>query len=337
MKLLSKEEETSESEENESDDESSEDSESKIDSSISHSHENKKESDEKETNQDSSSKILKKKTKKVDINESSKDANSMIGNSTKRLINKNNLSNNYYKVNLSNVHLMVYDFYKDMVVEGNKNDIVSKVEFVMSKDKNQVPTYMEKDGGFSFMSLFHQKLKNKKNDKENSNQASDINDSFKNNKNDQSKKIINEEKLFEKKISDALKKQKDEPPIKKLKIFATCFYVVMAVSGIISIYLDTIYLNKINTNIDVVKKTISIKYCSYISFYYLRELTLINFDMGGVITGGDYTEYMANSKEEILDYIREELMSLFIENQSSLKIIYSTSVVLSNNKDVFRF
>ena len=335
LKLLSKEEETSESEENESDDESSEDSESKIDSSISHSHENKKESDEKETNQDSSSKILKKKTKKVDINESSKDANSMIGNSTKRLINKNNLSNNYYKVNLSNVHLMVYDFYKDMIVEGNKNDIVSKVEFVMSKDKNQVPTYMEKDGGFSFMSLFHQKLKNKKNDKENSNQTSDINDSFKNNKNDQSKKIINEEKLFEKKISDALKKQKDEPPIKKLKIFATCFYVVMAVSGIISIYLDTIYLNKINTNIDVVKKTISIKYCSYISFYYLRELTLINFDMGGVITGGDYTEYMANSKEEILDYIREELMSLFIENQSSLKIIYSTSVVLSNTSATF--
>ena len=337
MKLLSKEEETSEYEENESDDESSEDSESGIDSSVSHSlQENKKESGEKETNQDSSSKILKRRTKKFDHNESLKDGNSNIGGSTKKLINKSNLSNNYFKVNLSNVHLMVYDFYKDMIVEGNKNDIVSKVEFVMSNAKNQVPTYLEKDGGFSFMSLLHQKLKSKKSEKDNSkNQTSDINDSFKNNNNDQSKKIINEEKLFEKKISDALKKQKDEPPIKRLKIFASFFYIIMAVYGILSIYLDTIFLDKINKNVDIVKKTISVKYCSYISFYYFRELTLINFDTGYAITGGNYTEYMANSKEEIIDYIKEELMSLFIENQSSLKNIYSTSVVLSNTSATF--
>jgi hypothetical protein len=44
---------------------------------------------------------------------------------------------------------------------------------------------------------------------------------------------------------------------------------------------------------------------------------------------------MANSKEEILDYIREELMNLFIENQSSLKIIYSTSVELSSTSAKF--
>jgi hypothetical protein len=230
---------------------------------------------------------------------------------------------------------MIYDFYKDMIVEGNKNDIVSKVEFVMSNAKNQVPTYLEKDGGFSFMSFIHPKLKSKKSEKDNSkNQASDINNSFKNN-NDQSKKIINEEKLFEKKISDALKKQKDEPPIKRLKIFATCFYIIMAIYGVISIYLDSIFLTKINQNVDIVKKTISVKYCSYIGVYYLRELTLINFNMSYVVTGGDYTEFMANSKEEILDYIREEIMYLFIENQSSLKNIYSTSVELSNTSATF--
>ena len=329
LKLLSKEEETEESEENESDDESSEDSESKLESSISHSHENKKESDEKETQQDSSSKILKKKTKKVEINESSKDGNSIFGNSTKKLINKSSLSNNYFKVNLSNVHLMVYDFYKDMIVEGNKNDIVSKVDHVMSSAKNQVPTYFDKDGGLSFMSLFHPKLKNKKSDKDSSNQVSDINNSFKTN-NDQNKKIINEEKLFEKKISNALKKQKDEPPIKKLKIFASFFYIIMVAYGILSIFVDKLYLDKINKNIDIVKKTISVKYCSYISVYYLRELSLINFDIKDVIEGAEYSEYMANSKDEISSYIEEELMNLFIENQSSLKNIYSTSVVLSN-------
>jgi hypothetical protein len=109
----------------------------------------------------------------------------------------------------------------------------------------------------------------------------------------------------------------------------------MTVYGVISIYLDTTFLNKINNNIDIVKKTISVKYCSYISVYYLRELTLINFDISNAITGGNYTEYMANSKEEILDYIREELMNLFIENQSSLKIIYSTSVELSSTSAKF--
>ena len=86
---------------------------------------------------------------------------------------------------------------------------------------------------------------------------------------------------------------------------------------------------------DIVKKTISVKYCSYISFYYFRELTLINFDTGCAITGGEYNEFMANSKDEIRDYIKEELMSLFIENQSSLKNIYSTSVELSNTSATF--
>ena len=32
------------------------------------------------------------------------------------------MASNYYKVNLSNMHFMIFDFNKDMVVEGNKNE-----------------------------------------------------------------------------------------------------------------------------------------------------------------------------------------------------------------------
>ena len=38
------------------------------------------------------------------------------------------MTSNYYKVNLSNIHFMIFDFNKDMIVEGDKNEIIFKID-----------------------------------------------------------------------------------------------------------------------------------------------------------------------------------------------------------------
>ena len=98
--------------------------------------------------------------------------------------------------------------------------------------------------------------------------------------------------------------------------------------------MDTSYMNLINQTLDITKKLISVKYCCYISVYYLRELTLINFNAEN-IQGGIYEKFMAGSQEEIINFITKEIMDLFIENQSSMKVIYSNSLTLSNNSEKY--
>ena len=350
LKLISKDDESSsdESEDNESDDFSDNNSNFNIYSSISNSDENKKEDiikneikkeEDEENKEKEPANIGKKKTKKnfqdnpvenISLN------SSMHENSSKKLINKNNLSNEIYRVNLSNIQLLIYDFYKDMIVDGPKNDIVSKVETIINNIRNQGPLDFEKDERFSLLSLFHPKNKSKKPVKDNKddkdNKSNEVSD-FKNDL-EKNKKIINEEKLYEKKISEALKKQRDEPPIKKLKIFVFAFYCIILIYILLTIYMDTSYMNLINQTLDITKKLISVKYCCYISVYYLRELTLINFNAEN-IQGGIYEKFMAGSQEEIINFITKEIMDLFIENQSSMKVIYSNSLTLSNNSEKY--
>ena len=58
-----------------------------------------------------------------------------ISKQMKKIQGKNNI-NNFYKVNLSQIHFMIYDFNKDMIVEGNKNEINIKVENIINNSKN---------------------------------------------------------------------------------------------------------------------------------------------------------------------------------------------------------
>ena len=45
--------------------------------------------------------------------------------------------NSYYKVNLNNMHFMIFDFNKDMIIEGNKKEIILKMENIIHSFKNK--------------------------------------------------------------------------------------------------------------------------------------------------------------------------------------------------------
>ena len=332
IELFSKDSEKSnKSEEYESDDYSDSNSNMSINSSFTNSlsnslYENIKNKSSRQNINKTPSNIHSKKTKKdiQNMNENSNDIyiNNAASNSTKRLLNKNNVLNNFYKVKLNNIHYMVYDFNKDMIVEGNKNEIASKIETIMTNTKKMESNDLEKDERFSFIKSF--KNKNKKNTKETNN--------IKNieNKNISQANNINEEKIFKKKIHEALNKHKDEPPIIKLKIFNILSYFLLIICGIIILSINSSYFSRINKSLVLFKSIFFIRYCSQISLYYLREMTLLNFVVGDS-KDRQYYNIPAQDKEEYKKLIREHIMELFIENQSFMKKIYSSS--LSYSKD----
>ena len=254
LQLISQDSENSnESEEDESDDNSDSNSEDSSNDNSLYENTRKQNSMSNTTDQKSinktPSKIHKKNTKNdfQNKNENNNDT-SMNKGVNKKLQNKNNIINSYYKVKLNNIHYMIYDFYKNMIVEGNKNEIVSKVEAIMTNTKNMELINFEKDERFSFIKSFRNK--NKKNTKE----IKDIKniENVRNNKTNN----INEEKLFKKKIHEALNKHKDEVPIIKLKIFIFILYFISILLAILILLNSFSNITKSNKYLNLMKSII---------------------------------------------------------------------------------
>ena len=94
------------------------------------------------------------------------------------------------------------------------------------------------------------------------------------------------------------------------------------------------YLGFISDELNLIKSISYLKYYSQFSTYYLRELTLVNFEFEG-IKGGRYTQYIGKDKEDYRVLIKNKLMELFIENQKAIQSIYSSTLSLSENNTRF--
>ena len=141
---------------------------------------------------------------------------------------------------------------------------------------------------------------------------------------------LDEEKLTEKKIYESLNKHKNEPSIIKLKIISYFAIFLIIINGIITIYLDSYYLNNIKINLNKLKYSMFLSYYSHISVYYVRELILLNYNITE-IEGGEYIKFPALKKSEYKNLIREKLSELFIDNQYAMRYFYSASLPLKSN------
>ena len=324
LKLLSKVTESSynESEEGESDEYSS-DSKTNIESS------NIISIEEKDRNNDIKLIPSKMSNKNLTKYASNLSDNNILPNNiinAKKNQRKNSMINNHYKINLNNIHFYIYDFFKEQPIEGNKKLISSKIDNILaSLSKNMDPINFEKDEHFSYFNLINSKSKKtvkiKKTEENSSVKTSTsplINDK------------INEEKLIRRKLYEALNQNKDERPIRRLKINTIIYYFELIIFGILIIYFDLNYLSKIKDILSGYKYSTLVKYYSQFSVYYLREMTLLNFLYTG-LRGGEYTEYPAYDINEYQNLAISELMRLLKESQSSLKKMFSVSLPSSKN------
>ena len=234
--------------------------------------------------------------------------------------NNNNLSNNnFYKVNLNNIHFMKYDFNKEAIIEEkNKNKNISKIESVLmnlNKNVNNI--------GYPFITLINNKKLNKK---ENGKKDKDI-------KNYQEKKDVkNEYTILEKKINNIINNQKDEDSIKKLKKTSLISFIIILALGFANTYCSLNFFLTSKKIFNLVFISSYLRYCEGISIYYVRELSLLNFNLIG-IKGGIYTKIPAKNRNKYISLIQSKLIEIFTENQSSMTKILSTTIKFSKNTE----
>ena len=232
--------------------------------------------------------------------------------------NKYNFINNYYKVNnIKNIHFLIFDYFKEIFVEENKENNVSKMETRLSELKNINNSNTEEN------------LKEKKEpikvDLRNSKKKIQENFIDKDN-------LINEEKLLEKNIILELNKQKDELPIKYLKFFSFIYYIIMIILLLICIFFYLESYSKLKQLLILIKNIVKIKYCDRMSVFYVGESTLLNFN-ADKIKGGIFYNYPAssNNKEGYIALMREKIYELYLENKKALKEILVSELRLSKN------
>ena len=269
---------------------------------------------------------LKTDAKDENNDKNKKDTIKITSNNNLQVIKKaqgKEMISNYYKVNLSNIHFMIFDFNKDMIVEGDKNEIVFKIDNIInsSKYKNNIIS-IGNDERYPFISF-----KNTKEDKRNKskNKVEEKNKLLNNNTNS----IINEEKSFERKINDSIKDKKEEEAIKILKKYSYISFVVLILFAGLILYLNVYYFRQINNILQIIKNIIYIKYTNSFGLYCIRELTLVNYNTKEI--NSNYTEFPAKNRTAYISLIRGKLMDLFIESQTSIKLILSSN--FSPSKD----
>ena len=236
---------------------------------------------------------------------------SSINKQVKMFNEKNNMNSKYYEVNLNNIHFMIYDFNKDMLVDGNKNYVCIKIKKILNSSNSNDIFYSGRDGSYPFPKLKHKStLQKKVEDEENKNIQNEI---------------IDQENSYKRKIYEAINNEEDETTIKILKKYSILFFIIMIVCCVLNLFVNLHYNYMFKDILYLIKNSISIRYCSKINVYFIRELTLLNLYIPN-LNGGLYEEIPAKkpNREKYRLLIRKKINELFIENQSYLTSILSS-------------
>ena len=225
---------------------------------------------------------------------------------------------NYFRVDVKNIKYMIYNYQKEMVEEKHNNSC--ELETVINKIKKDMPSEIGRDEDYPSIKIkTHNKLKKDENDKTDINKPKD--DGF---------KIMDKDKILKRKVVEAINNYKDEIPIKKLKILSFFAFIVIFAYGLLNFYFNTSYFETFQDLIILIQSALGLKHCNLLSIFYIRELTLLNFDLHE-IKGGLYTAFPANNKALYSDYILKKLNNLYIENHSLVKIVLGNAYKLSEN------
>ena len=249
--------------------------------------------------------------------------NTIIQQQTKKYQNVNTF-NNYYKVDLSNIYFMIYDFNRDMIVEAKEEEKILEIERIKneSKKRNSIIN-IGKDQNYPYVSM---KLKKKESQKKKQNKIEEINKQIDN----INQPVVKEEKNFERKIKEAINNKNKEESIKKLKIYTLILFIIILILGFLTLFICFNFHRNIQKILLIIKNIVKIKYCNTLSIYYIRELTLLNFNITN-IKGGIYNSYPGIDRIKYETLIKNNFRSLFLENQLYIMQILSSDYIPSKN------
>ena len=235
--------------------------------------------------------------------------NSLIKNNNNNHRN-DGINEEYYKINISKIKLMIYDFKQEMVIISKKNEKKSQMEVIMENCKSQQSININEDSNYPNISF------------ENNNK--EIKD--KNNKKKEKKveynNIIMKEKEYEKEISYALSKKDEQKTIIFFYGISILFLLISLSMSFFEIYFIIYEYLKLKENIKLVIYATNLKYFTNFGIYYIRENILYNIDNS--ITDGLY-----NIPDENPEIYKSQISNIakktFIDCNSILELIIGSS------------
>ena len=238
---------------------------------------------------------------------------------TKNINYKNNSYEEYYKVNMKNIKYVIYDFSKEVLIEGKKDDKKSQVDYIIDSFKTNKYVYMSEDDNYpKIYNLYNSQEKNKSINvlNENKEQKTNIFEKEK-------------EKDYEKAIKDALSRKDEQNVITQFYGALFLCTLLFFILNILEIFFLTQTYTKIKENMKLVINSANLNYYNNFDIYFLREYLLIHTFFNN-ITNGKYNNYPSkNTSYDELIY--ETVNETFYQSHCLVESIFSSELSLSQN------
>ena len=212
------------------------------------------------------------KIEEKNINENNNKENDIIVVEKKN--KTENIENEYYKISIAKIKLMVYDFNKEMVVSV-KSEKKSQVETIIDNYKARQNINISEDANYVNLS-FDKYIKDLKNKEKNS--SKNLNKTTSNEHKTEKNNVIDAEKEFEKEITYTLSKQEDQNTIRYFYIISFFFLFLLLVIFFMAGYFVISYYNAFNENLEMIISSINLKYFTNIALYSVRENYLLGIN-----------------------------------------------------------
>ena len=250
---------------------------------------------------------------------------------------KINIEFDYYKVNLNNVRFLKYDFYREMIIEENHFNKISKMDKIINDLKNNTK-FLNKDEKYPTIEYSHLISTKKRASKKRES-------SFEKNKKIEPDKKLNISKIIinkylqqndkkiekEKKINEALNKKDKQHSIKKFLLASIFSLLFLYTIGGVNLYMYLEEVSKDKENIKLICDSSDLKFYFNSAVYYVRELTLLNINNSKKIKNGEYTGFPSNNKENYTSLVTNKILEIYSYIHSLNEIIITTELTLSKN------
>ena len=251
--------------------------------------------------------------------------------------NISNKLNDHYKVNLNHVKFLKYDFHREMIIEVNNYDKISKIDKIINELKNN-NNILNKEDKYPTIEYNHLISTKKRNSKK-SNSLIEKKEKMEQDKKFNINKIIinkdmqeSDKKIEkEKKIKEALNKKDKQHSIKKFFLSSIFSLFLLYIIGGVNLYMYLEEVSNDKENIKLICNSYDLKFHFNSAVYYIRELTLLNINNITNIENGEYTGFPSHDKEDYTSFLINILLETYSIIHSLNEIIITTKLTLSKN------
>ena len=134
--------------------------------------------------------------------------------------------------------------------------------------------------------------------------------------------------MIENKIVEAINKSNVYETIDNLNKYSAILILILIICAGIFLYYENNLYSKYLTILSLFKNIIQINYCNKIGLYFIRELTILNIPDTGLV-GGKYVDIPSNNRAEYIEFVRKNVLDLFIESQLAMSDFIKATLPIS--------